>query len=455
MTRLEFLATKPKGYTLTHDDIRFLVRENNIRFIRLQFTDIFGTLKNVALTDAQLDKALAGGVMFDGSSIEGFVRIEESDQNLRPCIDSFEIYPWRGEPGKTARMICDVYTPDGQPFEGDPRYVLRRALDRAAAMGYAFNVGPELEFFLFEKDGDGDPTTVCHDEAGYFDLGPVDMGEDARRDVCMTLEKMGFEIEAAHHECAPGQHEIDFKYADALTTADNILTFKQVVKVIAAQHNLHATFMPKPRYGLAGNGMHINMSLSKDGRNVFHDPDDKHGLSQTAYHFMAGIMDHIRPITGITNPLVNSYKRLIAGFEAPIYIAWSARNRSPLVRIPSARGSSTRIELRSPDPTTNPYLALAVCLCAGLDGIERGLTPPEPVDGNIFDMDDRQRSLLSIDCIPQNLGRSVAHMKNSPFIRAVLGEHIYERYVAAKEIEWNEYCYHVSDWEVARYLRRY
>ncbi len=440
------------GYKLAREDVTFLMRENDIRFIRLQFTDIFGSLKSVTLTNKQLEKALDNKIMFDGSSIEGFVRIEESDQNLRPDLSSFELYPWRPAPGTVARMICDVYTPTGEPFDGDPRYVLRRTVERARAMGYEFNVGPECEFFLFHKDEKGNPTTLTHDTAGYFDLGPSDLGEDARRDMCLVLEQMGFEIEAAHHEVAHGQHEIDFRYGDAVVQADNIMTFRQVVKVVANAHDLHATFMPKPIYGMAGSGMHVNMSLFKGDENAFCDESDALGLSETAYHFMGGILKHVSAMAAITNPLVNSYKRLVPGFEAPAYIAWSAHNRSPLIRIPTAHGNSTRIELRNPDPACNPYLALALCLAAGLDGIEKGIKPPQAVDGNIYDMTDEQRAALGIESLPLNLGRAIKAMKESEFVRDTLGAHIFDRYIAAKEIEWNEYCAHVSNWETERYL---
>ena len=335
----------------TKEDIKRIVEEENIRFIRLQFTDIFGACKNVAITKSQLNKALDNKCMFDGSSIEGFVRIEESDMELYPDLDTFMIYPWKPTPGKVARIICDVYRPDGTPFDGDPRYILRRVLKQAADMGFTFNVGPECEFFLFQTDENGEPTTKTIDNGSYFELGPVDKGEDARRDICITLEDMGFEIEASHHECAPGQHEIDFKYSEALTAADNIMSFKLAVKSIAERHGLHATFMPKPIFNEAGSGMHINMSLCRDGKNAFYDPEDKNGLSDIAYSFIAGIIEHAKGMTAITNPLVNSYKRLVPGYEAPVYIAWSTQNRSPLVRIPSSRGEGTRIELRNPDPS--------------------------------------------------------------------------------------------------------
>ena len=346
----------------TKEDIIRIIRENDVKFVRLQFTDIFGTLKNVAITTSQVEKALDNKCMFDGSSIEGFVRIEESDMYLWPDLDTFVILPWHTRHGKIARLICDVYKPDGTPFEGDPRYILRKAIQDAADMGYSFNVGPECEFFLFNTDEYGHPTTITHDTAGYFDMGPSDLGESCRRDICLTLEDMGFEIEASHHEVAIAQHEIDFKYSEALSAADNILTFKMVVKSAADSHGLCATFMPKPVYGQCGSGMHGNMSLFKDGKNAFYDPDSESGLSEIAHQFIAGICKHVKSISAITNPLVNSYKRLVPGYEAPCYLAWSASNRSALIRIPAARGQSTRVELRCPDPSCNPYLALAVCL---------------------------------------------------------------------------------------------
>ena len=337
------------------NDIFRIVEEEDVEFIRLQFSDIFGVLKNVAITSSQLEKALNNQCMFDGSSVEGFARIEESDMYLHPDLDTFAIFPWRPQQGKVARLICDVYTPDGKPFEGDSRNVLKKVIKEAADMGYVFDVGPECEFFLFQTDDNGLPTTLTHEKAGYFDLGPTDLGENVRRDMVLTLEDMGFEIEASHHEVAPAQHEIDFKYDEALTTADNIETFKLTVKTIAKRHGLYATFMPKPKFGINGSGMHVNMSLATvDGRNIFADEKDALGLSQEAYHFIAGILAHAKGMTAITNPLVNSYKRLVPGYEAPVYIAWSATNRSPLVRIPASRGNGTRRELRNPDPSANP-----------------------------------------------------------------------------------------------------
>ena len=353
----------------TKEDIIRMVEEEDVEFIRLQFTDIFGMLKNVAITAGQLEKALDNRCMFDGSAIEGFVRMEETDMYLYPDLDTFEIFPWRPQQGKVARLICDVHCPDGSPFEGDPRYVLKRVLKEAEAMGYRFNVGPECEFFLFHTDEQGRPTTTTHETAGYFDVGPIDLAENVRRDIVLNLEDMGFDIESSHHEIAPAQHEVDFQYETGLRAADNILTFKMAVKTIAKCHGLHATFMPKPKAGVNGSGMHINMSLEDlGGRNLFADDSDERGLSRLAYEFLAGILHHIKSMTILTNPLVNSYKRLIPGYDAPTYIAWStASNRGQLIRIPSSRGASTRIELRSPDSAMNPYLALASCLAAGLD----------------------------------------------------------------------------------------
>lgn len=342
----------------TREDILRMVEEEDVGFIRLQFTDIFGTMKNIAITTSQLDKALNNEIMFDGSAIEGFARVEESDMYLYPNLNTFEIFPWRPQQGKVARLICDVYKPDGTPYESDPRYILKKVMAEAKEMGYEFNVGPELEFFLFHTNDDGLPTTLSHESAGYFDLGPLDLGENARRDMVLTLEDMGFEIESSHHEAAPAQHEIDFRYDEALTTADNIMTFKLVVKTIAKRHGLHATFMPKPKFGINGSGMHLNMSISRDGINVFQDAKDEYGLSKEAYCFIGGIMKHMKALTFITNPSINSYKRLIPGYEAPVYIAWSAKNRTPLIRIPGSRGEYTRVELRNPDPSANPYLAL-------------------------------------------------------------------------------------------------
>lgn len=439
------------------EDIMRLVEEEDVEFIRLQFTDIFGMLKNVAITSSQLEKALDNRCMFDGSAIEGFVRIEESDMYLYPDLDTFEIFPWRPQQGKVARLVCDVYRPNGEPFEGDPRYVLKKVLKEAADMGYFFYVGPECEFFLFHTDEDGRPTTYTHEMAGYFDVAPIDMAENVRRDIVLNLEEMGFEIEASHHEIAPAQHEIDFQYADGLSTADNIMTFKMAVKTIAKRHGLHATFMPKPKAGVNGSGMHINMSLAdKDGNNVFVDESDNLGLSKAAYYFMAGILKHIKEITVLTNPLVNSYKRLVPGYDAPVYIAWSASsNRSPLIRIPSSRGSSTRIELRCPDSAVNPYLALAACLAAGLDGIKNELEPPASVDTNIFAMSEEEMRAFGIEQLPETLGEALEAFEGSKFVQELLGKHIYTKYLEAKQAEWKKFRAEVTDWEIEEYLYKF
>ena len=437
------------------EDIIKFVEENDVEFIRLQFTDLFGILKNVAIPKSQLKKALDNQMMFDGSSIDGFARIEESDMCLRPDLDSFVIFPWRPQTGKVARLICDVYKTDGTPFEGDPRHILKKAIAEAEKMGYTFNVGPECEFFLFNVDENGAPTTNSNDQAAYFDLGPNDLGENARRDMVLTLEDMGFVIEASHHECAPAQHEIDFKYGEAVKTADSIMTFKLAVKTIAQRHGLHATFMPKPKANMAGSGMHINMSLEKDGKNVFADENGKNGLSEEAYHFIAGLMKHINGIVAITNPLVNSYKRLIPGYEAPVYIAWSAKNRSPLIRIPAARGKGTRVELRNTDPTANPYLALAVCLIAGLDGIKNKLEVCDSVDANIYAMTKRERRERGIDSLPETLIDAVKHLEKDELIMEFLGEETAEKYIEAKKAEWKSYKVAVSEWEVNQYLSTY
>jgi glutamine synthetase len=438
----------------TREDIIRMVEEDDVEFIRLQFTDMFGNLKNVAITTNQLERALNNECMFDGSSIEGFVRIEESDMYLHPDLDTYVTFPWRPQQGKVARMICDVYTVDGKPFEGDPRYILRKTIKEAKELGYTFDVGPELEFFLFQIEENGQPTTSTNERAGYFDLGPLDFGENARRDMVLTLEEMGLSVEASHHEVAPAQHEIDIKYDNALTTADNIMTFKLVARTIAKRHGLHATFMPKPKYGVDGSGMHVNMSLKKDGRNIFEDPSDQLGLSKEAYHFIAGIMKHIESITAITNPLVNSYKRLVPNYEAPVYIAWSVSNRSPLIRIPANRGASTRLELRNPDPSANPYLTLAVCLAAGLDGIRNQLTPPKSIDRNIFELSAQEREEHGIRRLPANLCEAITDLENSDFIKAVLGEHISRKYIEAKKVEWEDYRTQVTKWELDQYLYR-
>jgi glutamine synthetase len=439
----------------TNDDVRSLVREYGVKFIRLQFTDIFGVLKNVSIPVEQLDKALNNELMFDGSSIEGFVRIEESDMYLRPDPSTFVIFPWKPREGAVARLICDIYNADGTPFIGDPRNVLRRAIAEAEEMGYTMNVGPEAEFFLFHVDEEGKPTTITHDRAGYFDMTPVDLGENARRDMVMTLQQMGFEIEASHHEVAPGQHEIDFKYSNALDIADKVVTFKFVVRTIAQRHGLHATFMPKPIFGIAGSGMHLNQSLMKNGENAFFDPGTPNQLSLDCLYYIGGLMKHISAITAITNPTVNSYKRLVSGYEAPVYIAWSYRNRSPLIRVPAKRGQSTRIELRNPDPSCNPYLALAVCLKAGLDGIKNKIEPPKPCDRNIYELTTEEREQLGIGTLPESLNDALHHLSMDGVVQEALGPHVMQRYMEAKKIEWNSYRMQVHPWELEQYLTKF
>lgn len=439
------------------EDIVRLVEEEDVEFIRLQFTDIFGMLKNVAITSSQLRKALDNLCMFDGSSIEGFVRVNESDMYLYPDLDTFEIFPWRPQQGKVARLVCDVYRPNRTPFEGDPRFVLKKVLKEAKDMGYTFQVGPECEFFLFHTDEEGRPTTNTHEMAGYFDVGPIDLAENVRRDIVLNMEEMGFQVESSHHEIAPAQHEIDFQYAEGLVAADNILTFKMAVKTIAKRHGLHATFMPKPKAGVNGSGMHINMSLADEfGRNVFEDQSDELGLSKIAYQFMAGILYHMKEMTLLTNPLVNSYKRLMPGYDAPVYIAWSASaNRSQLIRIPSSRGASTRIELRCPDSAVNPYLALAACLAAGLDGIKKEMVPPAAVNDNIFAMTKEQMKALGIGQLPKTLGEAIEKFEGDPFVKDVLGDHIYTKYLEAKKEEWRQFRAQVTDWEIGEYLYKY
>jgi len=439
------------------EDILRIAKEENVKFIRLQFTDIMGLLKNVEIPINQLEKALDNKIMFDGSSIEGFVRIEESDMYLYPDLDTWLIYPWvSSDNAKVARLICDIYLPDGKPFEGDPRRILKRALEEMQEMGFtSFNVGPEPEFFLLKTDVNGNPTSELNDQGGYFDFAPLDLGENCRRDIVLTLESLGYEVEAAHHEVAPGQHEIDFKYHNALQTADNIQMFKLVVKTIANKHNLYATFMPKPFFGINGSGMHLHMSLFKDNENTFYDPNDKLGLSKIARYFLAGILKHARENAAITNPLVNSYKRLVPGYEAPVYVAWSPKNRSPMVRIPAARGLSTRIEVRNPDPSANPYLALAVLLKSGLDGIKNELDLPEPVDRNIYIMNENEREEVGIINLPSSLNESLIELKNSKLVRETLGDHLFNYYLELKSIEWDMYRTQVHGWEKDQYLKTY
>lgn len=440
----------------TKDDIVRIANEENVRYIRLQFTDLLGVIKNVEVPVSQLDKVLNNKMMFDGSSIEGFVRIEESDMYLYPDLDTWLIFPWETEHGKVARLICDVYMPDGTPFAGDPRSILKKVLAEAKELGFdTMNVGPEPEFFLFKLDNNGNPTMEVNDKGGYFDLAPVDLGENCRREIVLTLESMGFEIEASHHEVAIGQHEIDFKYAGAITAADNIMTFKLVVKTVARKYGLHATFMPKPIQGINGSGMHCHMSLFKDNENTFFDEKDEIGLSDTARQFMAGILTHARGFAAITNPTVNSYKRLVPGYEAPCYVAWSAKNRSPLIRIPASRGLSTRIEVRNPDPSANPYLALAVMLKAGLDGIKKNLALQDAVNRNIYIMNDAEREKAGIPSLPASLKEAIDELLTDGVISSALGGHALTHFVEAKLIEWDMFRTAVHEWEREQYLSLY
>lgn len=441
------------GYT--REDILRIAEEQNVRFIRLQFTDLLGTIKNVEIPFSQLPKALDNKMMFDGSSIEGYVRIEESDMYLFPDLKTWVVFPWVSE-DRVARLICDVHMPDGTQFSGDPRGILKRVLEEAQQMGFTtMNVGPEPEFFLFKTDESGNPTLEVNDHGGYFDLAPTDLGENCRREIVLTLEEMGFEIEASHHEVAPGQHEIDFKYADAIRAADQIQTFKLVVKTIARQHGLHATFMPKPLFGEAGSGMHCHQSLFRGDENAFYDEKDKLGLSDIARHYMAGVLHHARAIAAVTNPTVNSYKRLVPGYEAPCYVAWSASNRSPMIRIPASRGLSTRIEVRHPDPAANPYLALAVMLKAGLDGIKNRMTLPAPTNRNIYVMSEEERVEHGILALPSDLKEALQELLRNRTICDALGEHALAHFSELKQIEWDMYRTQIHQWERDQYMKLY
>ena len=438
------------------EDVLKEARTLNVKFVRLQFTDILGVVKNVAIPVEALERALDGGIMFDGSSIEGFVRVEESDVYLVPDPDTFQVFPWQTHgDGTTARLMCDIANPDGTPYAGCPRSALKRALRDAEKLGYHVVVGPEPEFFLFERDSEGMATTRTTDQAGYFDLSPVDLGEEARREMVVELERMGFQIDATHHEVAPGQHEIDLHHDDALKTADNIATFRFVVRTVARLHNFHATFMPKPLYGVNGSGLHLHQSVYSQGANVFDDPKGPNGLSKVALRYIAGLMHHAAAYTAVTNPLVNSYKRLVPGYEAPVYVAWSAGIRSPMIRVPSGRGASTRIELRSPDPACNPYLALALTIKAGLDGIQRKMEAPPAVTRNIYRMNADERMALGVRNLPPNLGVALDRLEEDAVMLDALGEHIAERYIEAKRIEWDVYRQQVHEWEIEQYLSVY
>ena len=447
---------------MSRDAILAHMRKHDVRFLRLQFTDISGTNKNVEVPASQFEKALDGEIMFDGSSIEGFTRIEESDMLLSPDLNTYRVDPWPSEGlsysrhGLIAHIICDVFRlPEGTPFEGCPRGILKRVCAEAKAMGYEMNAGPEAEFFLFQRTKDGEATTITHDAAGYFDLAPTDLGEQCRREIVIALEQLGFEIEASHHEVAAGQHEIDFKYGDAVETADKLTVFRFVVRKIARDMGLHATFMPKPIFGINGSGMHVHMSLFEGGKNIFFQEgaaDD--GVSDLMRWYVGGLLEHGRSLCAITNPTVNSYKRLVPGYEAPTHLAWSMRNRSPLIRVPARRGIGTRCEMRMPDPSCNPYLAFAVMLAAGLDGIRNKIDPPLPVTGNVYKMSQRERARLKIRSLPANLGEAILQLEKSALIKEALGEHAFTQFIHAKRAEWQEYIAMVHPWEVDRYLTR-
>ncbi|MBQ8459336.1 type I glutamate--ammonia ligase [bacterium] len=450
------MYTRLDGRNFTRDDIKNYIKEYNIKFIKLQFVDINGLVKNISIPSEHIDKILDNEIMLDGSSIKGFRSIETSDMFFHPDINSFQIFPWRNKDGvNSARFICDIYNADGTPFEGCPRCNLKRVMKAAQDLGFSMNIGPEAEFFLFSKDKDGNVTTETQDSAGYYDVGPEDLGEDVRSDIVLTLQEMGFDIEASHHEVADGQHEVDFRYADVLTAADNVATFRIAVKAIAAQHNLHATFMPKPIYGINGSGMHCNVSLFKDGKNAFYDEKAEYQLSDEAKYAIGGMLKHVKSITAVTNPLVNSYKRLVPGYEAPVYLAWSLANRSALLRVPAKRGVSTRVELRSPDPACNPYLAFAAILEACLDGIRNKIDPPAPVESNIYKLTSKERKKQRIDALPGSLAEALEQMDKSLVAQAALGEHIFKEFMTSKKKEWDSFRTYVSQWELDKYLERY
>lgn len=452
----EFKYTRLDAKNFTREEVKELIKEYNIKFIKLQFVDINGQVKNLTIPSEHIDKALDNEIMLDGSSIKGFRSIETSDMFFHPDINTFQILPWRETDGvNSARLICDIYNADGTPFEGCPRCNLKRLMQAAEKMGFSMNIGPEAEFFLFAKDKDGNVTTKTSDNAGYYDVGPEDLGEDIRSDIVLTLQEMGFDIEASHHEGAVGQHEIDFRYADILTAADNVATFRIVVKAVAAKHNLHATFMPKPIYGIQGSGMHCNISLFKGGKNAFYDKKAEYELSDEAKYAIGGMLKHVRSITAVTNPTVNSYKRLVPGYEAPVYLAWSLANRSALLRVPAKRGISTRVELRSPDPACNPYLAFAAILEACLDGIRNKIDPPAPVESNIYKLTSKERKKQRIDALPGSLSEALECMDKSLVAQAALGEHIFKEFMTSKKKEWDSFRTYVSQWELDKYLERY
>ena len=442
--------------SLSQEDIVQMVQEEDVEFIRLQFTDVLGNFRNLAVTSSQLSKILRNSVRFDGSAVEGFAEYGDSDIFLYPILGTFETFPWRPQQGKVARLICDLYKADGEPYEGDPRYALRKATDHAKEMGYSIEVSPACEFFLFNTDENGQPTTNTSEQAGFFDMGPLDFGENARRDIVMTLEDMGFTVEGSHHEKAPAQHEIDFKSDEALYTADNLMTFKLAVRTIARQHGLHATFMPKPRADVNGSGMHLYMQIMKDGRNILKDKEGTLGLSADARYFIGGIMKHIKGITAVANPLVNSYKRWAPGFNAVEYVTWGGANRTTMVRVPTAiKADETRFELCSPDSAANPYLTLALCIEAGLDGIRNQIEPPAPTTDNMNEMTDEKAKELGIDKLPDRLEDALDELEKDPVLVDALGSHIVTKYVQAKRKECERYQQSISQWELDEYLLKY
>lgn len=428
----------------TKEDIYRIVEEEDVAFIRLQFCDIFGVPKNIAIAASQLESALNNECMFDGVFVEGFTRSDESDMYLHPDLDSFDIYPWRPQSGKVARMFCNVYTSDGKPYLGDSRNVLRNVVEKSKKMGINFRVNPEPEFFLFDYDDNGQPTTKTHEKASYFDVAPADQGENVRRDIILNLEEMGFDISSSHHEIAPAQHEIDFKEADAEKSADMVMTFRMAVKTIAKKHGLYATFMPKPAEGISGSGMHLNISAVDDNeKNLFLNPDSNE-LSDTALYFIAGVLNHVKGMTLVTNPIVNSYKRLVPGFDAPVNVSWSSSsaNRGALIRIPGRRSGAAKIEIRNPDATCNPYLALALILAAGMEGIEKKMTPPPEISAQTTEP----------DTLPLTLGEAIRAYSEDPFVKEILGDPVYTRFLEAKKAEWKDFRTCVTQWEIGRYL---
>jgi glutamine synthetase len=444
------MAVKDRAEANEH--VLKMVKEHNVGLIKLWFTDILGFLKSFTIATGELETSLESGNGFDGSSIQGFARIDESDMVALPDPTTFQILPWHSkEHQNAARMFCDIYWPGRQPFEGDPRYVLKRNLKRTADMGYTFYVGPELEYFYFQNS----ESTQFLDQGGYFDLTPPDIATDLRRETILILEEMGISVEYSHHEVAPSQHEIDLHYTDALTMADNVMTYRLVVKQVAQEHGVYATFMPKPVLGVNGSGMHVHMSLFKGARNAFFDRDEPHHLSKLAKHFAAGLLKHAPAITSVTNQWVNSYKRLLPGYEAPVYITWARRNRADLIRIPEyqpGKEEATRLELRSPDPACNPYLAFSVILAAGLEGIEKEYEPPPPVERNVFEMSEQERKESGIGTLPGNLYEAIKLSENSKLVRKALGEHVFNTFIQNKKVDWERYCSQVTDYELKQYL---